>query len=270
MTFIYEMHPSLVETNLSYLFIFRERDLLVVIEENKAFIPLLSDISEIKLTFIRKQYFGVLNDYTCYYLEVQPNVEPPEKMTFLSLRRLFELLEDNFLWIAGRASQLLNWDRTTQYCGQCSSHTIIHPKDNGKICPRCNLVSFPQISPAIIIGILKGNKILLANGTRFKSSIYSVLAGFVEPGESLEECVEREVKEEVGIGIENLRYFGSQSWPFPNSLMIGFLADYKEGELSINQDELIDANWFTKDELPPIPSKISIARRIIDWFIENC
>ncbi len=116
---------------------------------------------------------------------------------------------------------------------------------------------------------MKNNQILLANGTRFPSSLYSVLAGFVEPGETLEECVRREIKEEIGIEVENIRYFSSQSWPFPDSLMIGFLADYSSGEINIDQTEIRNADWFTAENLPLIPGKISIARKIIDWFVNN-
>ena len=117
---------------------------------------------------------------------------------------------------------------------------------------------------------IKENKILLARAGRFKNrKMYSVLAGFVDPGETLEECVKREIKEEVNIEEKNIRYFGSQTWPFPDSLMIGFIADYKSGELSIDGDEIIDAGWFSPDNLPGIPGKLSIARELIDWFSET-
>ncbi|MBW1863503.1 MAG: NAD(+) diphosphatase, partial [Deltaproteobacteria bacterium] len=117
--------------------------------------------------------------------------------------------------------------------------------------------------------VLRGNQILLARANRFPYKFYSVLAGFVEPEESLEECLKREVKEEVGVEVKNICYFGSQPWPFPNSLMVAFTADYAKGKITIDENEIMDAGWFTADNLPRIPDKISIARRLIDWFVKN-
>ena len=117
--------------------------------------------------------------------------------------------------------------------------------------------------------MVKGNQILLARNKRFKLPFYSVLAGFVEPGESLEECVQREIREEVGLTVKNIRYFGSQPWPFPNSLMIAFVAEHADGDITIDGSEIVDAAWFLKDKLPQIPPSISIARQLIDWFTET-
>ena len=269
MKFRYEMIPSLSELIPAYHFIFRKRELLVKMNGEKAFIPLMADSSKIKIQMAQKQYFGCLNNHPCYYTTVSADIKPPNGMKFLGLRSLYEIIEEGFLWIAGRALQLLNWDQSSQYCGGCGASTELVPKERAKRCPKCQLLNYPRISPAIIVGVLKENQILLANGARFPSNLYSVVAGFVEPGETLEECVKREIKEEVGINITNLRYFGSQAWPFPDSLMIGFLADYCTGELKIDNTEIKDANWFTKYDLPPIPSNISIARKIINWFVEN-
>ncbi len=271
MPFKYEMKPSLGDISPCYYFIFRKNDLLVFFEKDRAVIPFISNITEINLDIIRKQYFGLLDNYPCYFGEVSPDIEPPKDMLFLGLRSLYGVLEEELLWIAGRAFQLINWDKTTQYCSSCGVSTKVNPEERAKICPNCGLLNFPRISPAIIVGVINQNttQILLANGARFPSDLYSVLAGFVEPGENLEECVRREVKEEVGLEVENITYFGSQSWPFPDSLMIGFLTDYTRGEISVDEAEINDADWFTKDNLPPIPSKISIARQIIDWFVAN-
>jgi len=130
--------------------------------------------------------------------------------------------------------------------------------------------SYPRKSPAVIVSIVRDNKILLARSQKFSNvNMYSVLAGFVDPGESLEDCVRREIREEVRIEVKNIQYFGSQSWPFPDSLMVGFTAEYKSGEISIDNDEIDEAGWFSVSELPRIPRKISIARQLIDWFIEK-
>jgi NAD+ diphosphatase len=265
------MKPTSERTPASYWFIFRSNELLVKLNDDSVSIPFISDLSELRLNLgsIKQNYFGLLGKNHCYFLDVLSEIDIPEDMSFYDLRSLYKLLKEDFLWIAGRAFQLLNWDRTTQYCGQCAIPTELNLDEKGKKCPQCGLLNFPRISPAIIVGVLKGDQILLANGTRFPSRLFSIIAGFVEPGENLEECVRREIKEEVGLEIENIRYFGSQAWPFPDSLMIGFIADYSGGEITIDKTEINDADWYTSDNLPPIPSKISIARKIIDWFIQN-
>ena len=147
------------------------------------------------------------------------------------LRETFGQLEEELIWIAGRANQLVDWSRNHQFCGQCGHPTEDKSEERAKICPACGLVNYPRLSPAVIMAVVRGDRLLLASNKRFKSGFYSVLAGFVEPGETLEECVAREIKEEVGISVKNIRYFGSQPWPFPNSLMVGFLADYAGGEI---------------------------------------
>jgi len=185
------------------------------------------------------------------------------------LRQLFGRLEEDLIWIAGRANQLVDWNRSHRFCGNCGHPTENKQNERAKICPACDLINYPRLSPAIIVAVLKQNRLLLASNKRFKSEFYSVLAGFVEPGETLEECVVREVKEEVGIAVKNIRYFGSQPWPFPNSLMVGFIADYKGGEIDVDKSEIVDAAWFSSDNLPLVPPKISIARQLIDWFAKN-
>ena len=185
------------------------------------------------------------------------------------MRALFGLIEEDLIWIAGLANQLVDWSRTHQYCGVCGHLTEDKTDERAKICPQCSGVNYPRLSPAVIVAVLKDNQILLARNKRFKLPFYSVLAGFVEPGETLEECVQREISEEVGIMVKNIRYFGSQPWPFPNSLMIAFVADYADGDITIDGSEIIEAAWFSTDQLSKIPPKISIARQLIDWFIKN-
>ena len=136
--------------------------------------------------------------------------------------------------------------------------------ERAKECPKCGLLNYPRISPAIIVAVLKGNQILLARSRRFPGGFYSVLAGYVEPGETLEECVRREVFEEVGIEVKNIRYFGSQPWPFPDSQMIAFTAEYLSGDIKPDESEIVDAGWFLPENLPEIPGKISIARSLLE------
>ena len=155
------------------------------------------------------------------------------------------------------------------FCGQCGSPTTRRTTEHAKECPHCGLVAYPRISPAIIVAITRNNTILLAHNAAENHPFYSVLAGFLEPGESFENCVKREVFEEVQIRVKNIRYFGSQPWPFPDSLMVAFTADYDSGTIAVDGVELDHADWFTSNNLPAIPRSGSISRKLIDWFLSN-
>ena len=207
----------------------------------------------------------------CYAAEIPVDVPLPEGMLADGLRGLYGRLDDVAFSLAGRAVQLLAWDRTHHYCGQCGALTGNQPHERAKLCPQCGLTSYPRLSPAIIIAVTRqtpeGKRLLLARNHRFPAGRYSVIAGYVEPGESLEECAQREVCEEVGIDIRDIRYFGSQPWPFPNSLMIGFTAEYDGGDITLEDSEIAEAGWFAADALPGLPPKMSIARRLIDAFV---
>ncbi len=172
-----------------------------------------------------------------------------------------------FFAMAGRAKQIVEWDRTHRFCGRCGTETGSGPSELAKECPRCEMLFFPRLSPAAIVLVRRGEGVLLARSPGFPPGMYSVLAGFVEPGESIEETIEREIREEVGIEVGNVRYFGSQPWPFPHSLMIGFTADYAGGELRTDPTEIEDADWCPADDLPDLPPKVSIARAMIDRFV---
>ncbi|MET0579253.1 MAG: NAD(+) diphosphatase [Ilumatobacteraceae bacterium] len=178
-------------------------------------------------------------------------------------------------WLAaGRAVQLVEWGRTHRFCGRCGTATEPAPGERAMRCPACGLSAFPRLSPAMITLVTRGDdgpdqEALLARGVQWKVPMFSCLAGFVEPGESLEGAVVREVKEEVGLTVGDVRYRGSQPWPFPNSLMIGFRARYVSGELELDATEIADAAWHRRDDLPMIPGGISIARKLIDeWVME--
>jgi NAD+ diphosphatase len=188
-------------------------------------------------------------------------------MAFLGLRRLWGMLDEAAWKLAGRAAQIVEWDREHRYCGRCGAETARKPGELARVCLRCGLHHFPRISPAVIVRIERGDEILLARSPHFAPGVYSTVAGFVEPGESLEQTVAREVREEVGVEVTNVRYFGSQPWPFPHSLMIGFVADWASGEIRLQEEEIEDAGWFRVGSLPGLPSRLSIARALIDDFI---
>ena len=168
-----------------------------------------------------------------------------------------------------RAKQLLTWHRSSLFCGQCGAPTRLSTLEMCKLCDGCNAMIYPSTSPAIIVLIRREEEILLARSPHFQPSMYSTLAGFVDASESCEETIVREVDEEVGLQIKNIRYFGSQAWPFPNSFMIGFQADYASGEICINPNEIEDAQWFNQHNLPLLPPPYSIARQMIEAFLAS-
>ena len=199
----------------------------------------------------------------CYAAELD---QLPENIAgaLMTLRSLFSVAGAEAIYLAGRAIQLLDWQQNHRYCGRCGAPTTIKAGQFAMSCPACGLVAYPRISPAVMVLISRGDELLLARSPRFRPGIFSALAGFVEAGETLEQCASREVLEEVGIAITNLRYFASQSWPFPHSLMVAFLADYAAGVITPDPSEIEDARWFPRSALPLLPEPPSIARRLID------
>jgi NAD+ diphosphatase len=183
------------------------------------------------------------------------------------LRELFGRLDEQHHAVAGRAFQTLEWYRNHAFCGRCGGPTSEVPGERARACPGCGTLFYPRINPAVIMLIEQGERMLLARNRQFPGPFYSCLAGFVEPGESLEEAVEREVWEEVGIAISDVSYFASQPWPFPSQLMIGFTARHSSGDLRLQDSELVDARWFAPDDLPQLPGRFSLARRLIESFL---
>ena len=188
--------------------------------------------------------------------------------TLMELRDLFDVVEPAAYARAQRAFQLLHWRRTHRFCGACGMQLV--RKTTGECamcCPACRLDWFPRLNPVVITRITRGDRILLARRARGVLPFYSVIAGFVEAGETLEHAVAREIREEVGLEVRDIRYFGSQPWPFPNNLMIGFTAEHASGEIRVDVEEIGAAAWFTRDDLPPIPRPISISRWLIDDYL---
>ncbi len=190
--------------------------------------------------------------------------EAPPGARFANLRSLFGILPDDQVAIAGRALQLLEWDRTHQFCGVCATPTLREAHERARRCPKCSLSAYPRISPAMMCLVTRGSEILLARNVNFPPGRFSALAGFLEAGESVEDAIHREVREEVGIQVNDLRYVASQSWPFPHSLMIAFTAEYAGGTLTPNGHEIAEAGWFNKENLPQLPPKVSVARALIE------
>ena len=209
-------------------------------------------------------FLGNLGDAACIALALPDDAPEPAGMRYAGLRSLFLRIPDPLLALAGRAFQVVEWDRTHRYCGRCGTPTRGKADERAKECPACGLVAYPRVSPAMMTLVTRGRELLLARSHRFVNGIYSALAGFVEPGETIEDCVRREVREEVGVEVEGITYFASQSWAFPHSLMIAYTAVYAGGDIRLEDAEIADARWFALDALPPLPPNVSIARRLID------
>lgn len=191
-----------------------------------------------------------------------------EKYTMCGLRASYYKLPWDLYLKAGKCQEILYWDSTTKFCGVCGAPMKLDT-DISKRCTQCGKEVWPQLATAVIVLIHRGDEVLLVKGKNFRSDFYGLVAGFVETGETLEEAVVREVREEVGLEIENLQYFGSQPWPYPCGLMVGFNADYASGNIHLQLEELSKGAWFRKDNLPNIPEKLSIARKLIDNWLEN-
>ena len=212
----------------------------------------------------RTLYLGRLGGVDCWAAEFAAGAAAPAGTSWEGLRPLFSVLDDDHFALAGRALQLLEWDRNHQFCGRCGTPTEARREERVRVCPACKLSAYPRVAPAVMALVKKRNRILLARSPHFPPGMYSALAGFVEPGESLEQCLAREIAEEVGVQIRNSRYFASQPWPFPHSLMIAFVAEWAGGEIRPQAGEIEAASWFEVLQLPKLPSRISIARRLID------
>jgi len=211
---------------------------------------------------------GLHGDTGFNVVEVSGPKELPRPYIWVSLRPALEAVFPDAFNLLVRAHQVINWDKNHRYCGRCGAPTKKNDTGFEKQCPSCHLLFYPRISPSIIVRICRDNEILLARKADFLPNVYGLIAGFVEVGESLEETVHREVYEEVGLQVKNIQYFDSQPWPFPDSLMIAFTADYESGEITLRDGELETAGWYRADNLPGLPStSISVSRTLIDDFV---
>lgn len=263
------LSPAPHEWAHSLFFAFHQDKLLVIKKESSLCIPNHENIKLLEMSYSNELYIGNINGRYCYSADLIKDLSSdniPANLSLINLSKLYSSVEDDLFWAAGRAYNIINWHRTHLFCGKCGASTQQKSDELAKVCPNCGLIVYPAMAPAIIVAIIKGNKILLARNKQKAYQHYSVLAGFVEPGETLHDCVKREIVEEVGIKVKNISYFGSQPWPFPNSLMIAFTAEYESGEIKVDGKEISDAGWFAKDELPIIPGSISVSWHLIEWF----
>ena len=226
-------------------------------------VPMLRELQRAGIDGVR-HYLGDLTGVSCVAVGLADPISLPDGFRLAGLRALFFRMPEPLLAIGARAFQVVEWDRTHRHCGRCGAPTREKENERAKECTVCGYVAYPRVSPAMMTLVTRGRELLLARAHRFPPGRYSALAGFVEPGETIEDCVRREVKEEVGIDVDGIRYFASQSWSFPHSLMIAFTARYAGGELRPDGREIADVRWFAPDALPDMPPSLSIARRLID------
>jgi NAD+ diphosphatase len=264
-SFVRTYPPASPDPGLTVWLPFHKRELLTRSVEG---IPVLLDSGEgiAGLAPTEPLYLGTLDGRACLTWDVGDDMTLPEGIQPLGLRAALAVLPESEAMLAGYASQMLDWRRTSRFCPVCGHETEAKPGDWGRHCPNCGYDRYPHVSPAVLILVHDGDKVLLSHKPGW-GDMHSILAGFVEPGESLEDCVHREVLEEVGLDVTDLVYGGSQPWPFPHQLMVGFTARYAGGEIAIQEDELDGADWFTRGTLPSLPSSISLSRRLLDTWI---
>jgi len=254
--------------NETYWFLFHKDELLVKETAGSTSIPTTSDINLFSSQPINPQSIGLFQERECFIATISDdNILPG--FSLKKVRPLYGYLEDDFFALACRAFHIINWMKNSKFCGCCGSIMTLSSQEMAMTCPNCNHIVYTRISPAIIVAVTREDQILLAHSTRFPPNRYSVIAGFVEPGENLEECVRRELKEEVGVEVHNITYFGSQPWSFPDSLMVAFTAQCSSETITIDNQEIVAAGWFSAHNLPDIPDKPSIGRQLIDWFSEK-
>ena len=211
---------------------------------------------------------SLLEDMPACTASVDTPLEETAEYLPMGLRASYDYLDPILHKIAGKAYELIYWDQHSRFCPSCGTKTVMQTTIS-KQCPNCKYEIYPVVSPAILVLIRKGDAILLVHARNFRGSFYGLVAGFLETGETLEECVRREVMEETGLEINNITYFGNQPWPYPSNLMVGFIADYVSGTIRLQDEELSEGAFFTKDTLPELPRKLSLARKMIDWWLEQ-
>lgn len=241
---------------------------LIIDRGNQGPVPRLANFARLPLE--HAHFLGLCHGTACYSGEVPAGLVLPDEHVTVDLRRfVMESQDEDLFAMAARSLQILQWEQSHAFCSRCGSPTQDHPRDFAKVCPACAYTQYPRLSPCVIVLVTRGEHLLLACGVNFTRPMYSTLAGFVEPGETLEQAVHREVWEETGIAVKNLQYHSSQPWPFPHSLMVGFTAEYAGGEIMADPSEISDANWFHVSQLPPIPPRGSISRRLIDEYLRG-
>lgn len=250
--------------------VFQSRDLLSDMRSPDLCLIAQEQVQRGGWRVLRRHFLGYWQEQPCYVLEID-EVDQVDPLQYQkgSLYQILGRVDEQLFALVGRASQLLDWERDHQFCGRCGARMRVDNDERGMRCVPCATINYPRIAPCIIVLVTRGEELLLARNANFPRPMYSTLAGFIEAGETAEETLVREVREEVGVEVRNLRYFQSQSWPFPNQLMLGFFADYAGGEIVCDLVEIADARWFHYSDLPMIPPLSSVSGQLIQHYIET-
>ncbi len=228
------------------------------------------DLKWSEMNIVNRQFLGFLNNKPCYLSELTSESKIDDGTMLTPLRNLLGRIPDSLFTVCSRSIQLSEWYKNNQFCGACGSKMQRHNTERAMYCECNNLLIYPKISPCIIVLVTKGEELLLAHNKNFPGAFYSTLAGFIEAGESAESAIHREIYEEVKIKVKNIKYYGSQSWPFPSQLMLGYHAEYLEGEITPDGEEIDSADWFNYRKLPQVPTgNISISGQLIESYIER-
>jgi len=262
-----ERMSTLAAPENALIVVVRETQVLVHEAESVPRLPTVREVGSWLSSDRAPELVGHFESSEVYALAADESEFTNDRLRFAPVRSLFGILEAGLLDIVGRALSIVEFEVTHRFCGRCGSTTEPIAGERGKRCGRCGFTFYPRIAPAVITLIEHESRLLLARSARFKTGLFSAVAGFVELGESLEQAAAREVREEVGVEISDLRYFGSQPWPFGRSLMIGYFARYAGGEIQVDGTEIVEAHWFDLEHLPLLPPPVSIARKLIDTFI---
>lgn len=251
----------------AWWFIFYQDQILLEKKDGSYSVPCTPE-APIALNGHTVHRLSALNGYACKTVLTDAPVTESSRYLMTELRGSYDFLPPHQFNMAGKAREILHWDKTSTFCPVCGAQTQQF-MPIAKKCPKCGYEMFPYISTAILALVRKEDQILLVRAHNFKGPFHSLVAGFLETGETLEECVKREVLEETGLIVNNITYFGNQPWPFPSGLMVGFIADYVSGEIRLQDEELCAGAFYTRDSLPELPRKLSLARKMIDWWLEN-
>ena len=228
------------------------------------------DLKWSEMEMVNKQFIGYLNDKPCHILEIDEDSKLDNDLILTPLRNLLGKIPDSLFTICSRSLQLSEWRRNNQFCGVCGTKMKMHETERAMFCECNNVLVYPRISPCVIVLVTRGEELLLAHNKNFPGTFYSTLAGFIEAGESAESAIHREIFEEVKVRVQNIKYFGSQSWPFPSQLMLGYHAEYLEGEITPDGVEIDLADWFHYKDLPNVPTgNISISGQLIESYLEK-
>ena len=259
MPFVPAVSPAADTTPEAWCFVFVEGQLLLIEQaEGQGLLPQPWSLFQPHEPV--RHYLGQLDGIDCWAFTLK---EPLPGFKRTPLRAAMMQFSEPLMGVAGRAAQVLEWDRAHRFCGVCGTPTESQASERSRKCPACGHTAYPRLSPAMMVLVWRDGEVLLARSPHYVPGVYSALAGFVEAGESIEQCIHREVAEEVGVQVTDLRYYGSQSWPFPHSLMIAYTARWTGGAIVKQDGEIEDAQWYALDALPKIPPRFSISGHLI-------